>query len=161
MNWKIILAAGAILFSGALYAQPITVPDDYSTIQLAINAAVPGDTVYVRAGTYPEHVIISKPLTLQGEDRETTVIDGGGTGDVILINSHYVTVGGLNITDGVNGISMGHYIHHLTIQDVIVDYNSEVGIGRYSTRHTRGNWLIEDCIVAYNGMSVFKQMELT
>ena len=40
-----------ILASTAL-TPTIIVPDDYSTIQAAINAATYGDTVYVRAGTY-------------------------------------------------------------------------------------------------------------
>ena len=56
----------------------ITVPDDYSTIQMAVNVAIPGDMVYVRSGTYYENITINKRLILEGEDRETTVIDGNG-----------------------------------------------------------------------------------
>jgi len=34
----------------------IYVPDDYPTIQAAVNAASPGDTIIVRDGTYYENV---------------------------------------------------------------------------------------------------------
>ena len=61
------------------------VPDDYLTIQEAINAANPGDTVYVKAGAYYEHVVVDKSLSLVGEDKDTTIIDGNGTGIVVKI----------------------------------------------------------------------------
>lgn len=38
----------------------ITVPDNFSTIQGAVNAAKSGDTIFVRAGTYCEIVTIEK-----------------------------------------------------------------------------------------------------
>lgn len=49
------------------------VPDDYPTIQQAVDNANPGDTIRVAAGLYSEYVTVSKPLTLIGEDRETTL----------------------------------------------------------------------------------------
>jgi nitrous oxidase accessory protein NosD len=66
----------------------ITVPDDYLTIQEAINAADLLDTILVRAGTYHEHVQINKTITLIGENSETTIIDGDGIENtpIILIN---------------------------------------------------------------------------
>jgi pectin methylesterase-like acyl-CoA thioesterase len=45
----------------------ITVPDDYPTIQEAINAANPEDTIYVRAGAYVENVIVNKTVFIIGE----------------------------------------------------------------------------------------------
>jgi pectin methylesterase-like acyl-CoA thioesterase len=62
------------LFWFAVKVQPvkattITVPDDYPTIQAAINAAIPGDTIYVRNGLYPEHLEINKAVTLEGESK--------------------------------------------------------------------------------------------
>jgi parallel beta-helix repeat protein len=52
----------------------ITVPDDFPTIQAAVDAASDGDTVFVRAGTYYERVVMNKTLTLLGENRSNTII---------------------------------------------------------------------------------------
>jgi parallel beta-helix repeat protein len=65
------------------------VPDNYSTIQDAINAANESDTIFVYNGTYIEHLTIDKNnLTIIGEDRNTTIIDGYGygyEGDVVIV----------------------------------------------------------------------------
>ena len=58
----------------ALTTSTITVPDDYSTIQAAVNVANPGDTIYVRSGNYSESVVLNKTLTLIGESPESTLI---------------------------------------------------------------------------------------
>lgn len=44
--------------------ETIIVPDDYSYVQEAINAASDGDTIPVSAGTYRESLYINKTLTL-------------------------------------------------------------------------------------------------
>ena len=71
---------------------------DYATIQDAIDAyqTVGGNTIEVDAGTYYEHIGIYKSITLVGEDRNTTTIDGNGTGTVINIESDNVRI--LNFT---------------------------------------------------------------
>lgn len=51
----------------------------YSSIQTAVTAANPSDTVNVAAGTYNEpQVLIDKALTLHGAGRGLTIIDAGG-----------------------------------------------------------------------------------
>jgi pectin methylesterase-like acyl-CoA thioesterase len=42
-------------------------PADFHTIARAINAASDGDTTYVYNGTYYEHVVINKTISLIGE----------------------------------------------------------------------------------------------
>ena len=79
----------------------ITVPDDYSTIQEAINAASPGDTVCVKAGTYYENPVVNKTLSLVGENAANTTIDGanfsGGNVEVIYIDASWVNLTGFTI----------------------------------------------------------------
>jgi parallel beta-helix repeat protein len=68
----------------------------YATIQEAINAneILNGHTIFVEAGTYYEHVTINKSLTLVGENRSTTIIDGNGIspGTVVTVTADNVTV---------------------------------------------------------------------
>ena len=78
-------------------ASTITVPDDYSTIQEAINNAVDGDTVFVKTGTYYEHIIVNRTVTLVGEDASTTIIDGSDTGHVVYIVQDNVNITGFTV----------------------------------------------------------------
>jgi len=57
-------------------SRTIVVPDDYATIQEAVNGAGEGDVVFVRSGTYQENVFINKSLSLIGEDKSETLIIG-------------------------------------------------------------------------------------
>src|SRR4030042_7035615 len=61
-------------------------PADFSTIQEAINAADDGDTVFVRNGTYYEHIVINKTISLIGENPEDTIIDAEHIGTAVLIS---------------------------------------------------------------------------
>ena len=57
--------------------QTLRVPEDYATIQAAVDATEPGDLVVVEPGTYREQVTITTPsITLRGADRDGVIIDG-------------------------------------------------------------------------------------
>ena len=66
---------------------------NFSSIQDGINAVVPSGNVYVSNGSYYENVVINKKINLIGEDRNGTIIDGGGSGNVV-----YITADGVNIS---------------------------------------------------------------
>jgi len=74
-----ILFMLATLASGAT----IFVPDDYQTIQEAIDAAANGDEVVVRPGIYIGQVnLLAKAITVRSEEgAEKTILDGNQSGD--------------------------------------------------------------------------------
>ncbi|HJM35565.1 MAG TPA: right-handed parallel beta-helix repeat-containing protein [Acidimicrobiales bacterium] len=55
----------------------LRVPDDYATIQDAVDDAVPGDLILIAPGTYYESVIVETDDSLiRGLDRNEVIIDG-------------------------------------------------------------------------------------
>lgn len=88
MRFALILIAVALL-SPIGFSADIFVPDDYPTIQGAINAAVDGDTVIVRPGTYVENIdFVGKAITVKSEHGPgVTTIDGNQKGSVVWFSS--------------------------------------------------------------------------
>jgi nitrous oxidase accessory protein NosD len=91
-----------------VYASPgvIYVPANGS-IQTAIDNASSGDTIIVPSGTYRESLSINKSISIVGENRTTTIIDGDGAGYVLSIGSDDVTIESLTITKTTSGLSGG------------------------------------------------------
>ena len=84
-------SSGNILYVGG------SGPGNYTYIQDAVDDAVDGDTVFVYSDVYYENVVISKTISLIGEDKNTTIIDGNGTGDVVNITSDGIKLQGFTI----------------------------------------------------------------
>jgi parallel beta-helix repeat protein len=72
---------------------------NFSTIQEAINdnETLDGHTILVDAGTYYEHVIVNKSVSLIGENRSTTIVDGNYTGTVMNLEANNVNITGFTI----------------------------------------------------------------
>jgi parallel beta-helix repeat (two copies) len=71
-------------------------------IQEAINSAVDGDTIFVKAGAYYEHVVVNRTVSIVGEDVDTTIIDGNNTGHVINVISQNVNISGFTVQNSGN-----------------------------------------------------------
>ena len=78
----LLASIAAIAFPADAIPITICVPDDYSTIQAAVDAANPGDTIEVYNGVYRETVTIRSDdhdLKLKGEERPTIMDKPGGS----------------------------------------------------------------------------------
>lgn len=78
---------------------------NYTKIQYAINAAEDGDTVFVYddSSPYYENIVIKKSISLIGEDKNTTVIDGKYIDNVIEISKDYIWIEDFSIRNSANG----------------------------------------------------------
>ena len=87
------LTTGNILYVGG------SGPNNYTRIQDAIDNASDGDTVFVYDDSSPyfESVVIDKSISLVGEEKNTTIIDGNKKGDVVFINVDGVTISNFSI----------------------------------------------------------------
>ena len=74
---------------------------NYSSIQDAIDAASDGDTIFVYSGTYNENIVVNKTLTLTGENKDNTIINGVASGHVVEIKAYSVNLSGFTIQNPV------------------------------------------------------------
>ncbi|MFQ5909236.1 MAG: nitrous oxide reductase family maturation protein NosD [Thermoplasmata archaeon] len=117
-------------------------PADYQTIQEAIDAANPGDTIFVYEGTYPEHVIVNKTVALKGEDEGLVIVTGSGSGTVFLVTADSVSISRFTIRDGEYGIFSDKTVALVIDHNIITNYT----YGTYQNRTT-------DSWVTYNDIS--------
>jgi len=68
--------------------------NNYSSINHAIDSANNGDIIFVYddSSPYNENIVIDKSIKLIGENKETTIIDGSRSGDVITIIQNNVRI---------------------------------------------------------------------
>ncbi len=138
----------------AIFGRLITVPQDYPSIQAAIDAASDYDTITVSPGTYPENIHFGgKNIILQSRDPTdlavvaATVIDGNQSGSVVTFagtENETCVLSGFTIRNGKAdygaGICGGTWDQHTraTIRNNVVTANEAGGV---EARHGDGGGL--------------------
>ncbi len=137
------------------------VPAEYPAIQLAVDAADPGDTVLVQKGTYLENIIIDKNVNLKGLD--WPVVDGGSKkGNTNTIQFAYLgdsagKIEGFVITGG----GLGGLGHGLNVWDSSPEiYNNKIhgnrhnGIGIHGRGTLTAKTKIHNNMIYDNGLGI-------
>lgn len=76
----IVVAAGLVSpIASAAPARTLVVPRDYPSVQAAVDAAAPGTTIQIEAGTYTEQVVITKDVDIRGAGAGATIIKAPDT----------------------------------------------------------------------------------
>ncbi len=159
-----VIAAAVIglsFFSGS----GVTVPDQYATIQEAIDAAQDGEEIVVQVGVYRENIDFrGKNIIVRSTDPDdpavvsATIIDGGGWGPVVSFRSgegEGAVLSGFTVKRGA-GILVSGGSSPLIEKCLIEDNSAEFGAGFYivdSNPVIRGNRIVGNS--AYFGGGVF------
>ncbi|GAB3690745.1 hypothetical protein GCM10027592_08220 [Spirosoma flavus] len=80
---------------------------NYASIQSAVNAANNGDVIAVPAGTYPQQVLITKSLTINGAGSDNTIVQAPGSlvaGQADTDQRNIIEVRGAGVTVTITGI---------------------------------------------------------
>ena len=100
--------------------------DAFAKIQDGVDGVAYWGQILVYNGVYSENIVINKPVSLYGENKETTIIDGSTSGNVITIdNTGWVRIEDFSVRNGINGINIKSSSHnkisHCNISSNIVN----------------------------------------
>ncbi len=125
----------------------------FTGIQFAIDDVdtLDGHTVFVEEGTYYENVVVDKSIDLTGEDKKTTIIDGGGNQDVIRVIADRVNITSFKVINsgsiGWPGYDAGIHIdsNFNNIYNIRIESNYfGILVGIYSHNKLYGNEIINN-----------------
>jgi len=147
----LILTSHVIPAFTALPVHNIDTGKNYAAIQEAIDDpdTSNGHIIFAESGIYYEHVAINKSISLIGENKNTTVIDGEGYGSVARIRADNVNMTGFTLQNSGSewpdsGIRILDF-HNITISDNILRSNYDgIFLSGSSNINVSGNILINN-----------------
>lgn len=126
--------------------------DNYSYIQDAINDSLDDDIIFIYSGIYNESIIINKQITIKGENKNKTIINGNYCEIVINITSNNVKITNITIKNS-NGFKENAGIKITSndsyIQDCII-FRTKIGIYLLNAFNNE----IKNCILHTNGNGI-------
>lgn len=109
---------------------------DYSSIQSAIDAAAPGDTVAVASGDYTESLTLSKTVSLIGANAADTIVHALPDNRVLTVTGETITpsvvISGLTLMGGVSAAGGGLMIENLAqphVENLVLTQNHALNGG--------------------------------
>jgi parallel beta-helix repeat protein len=128
--------------------------DHFDKIQDAISNSVSGDRIVVYAGTYEESITITHQIDLFGEDRSTTIIDGGDSNDVINILASYVNISHFTIRDS-GSVSNNSGISINSGNAIITDNRITSGKNGILINNCDSNIIYDNIITSNSGVGIY------
>jgi len=120
---------------GFAFGKVVKFPEDYGTLQGAVDAAGSGDTILVAPGVYHDQsIVVNKTVTIIGLKGSDPVFDGGGSGQIfmsLLPGASGSVIAGLVITNYGQGIVVN--ASNCRIYSTMVSLMSQNGIALMGT----------------------------
>jgi len=124
----------------------------FQNITSGLAHALAGDTVYVNNGTYYEHLIIDKPVSLIAENEFGTIIDGNELGTAIKVAASNATVTGFTIRN------VGFWHSTLSGIDIENVNNTNISHNTIEVSH-KGIYLASSCNSILTDNDISKTIE--
>lgn len=151
---SILIILVLTLFCGCFQQEEkIKEEQELLSIQQLIQNASSGGTIIIPAGTYYENIEINKPLSLIGEDKDTTILDGDYAKEVINIKSNNVRI--INLTIRNSGGYLDNAGIRIDSNNNLIDsckiYRTKTGIYFNQVK----NNVVSNCFLYTNGEGIY------
>lgn len=151
------LTSHATAYTGAGSYDLMVGDGSHPDIQSAVNAASPGESIFVCAGVYRDAVDVNKPVSITGVGTDATILDSAGIFDYGFdITTDNVSITGFTVTRG-EGIRLYQSNHsRITGNNITATQGTGIYLGYSDNNHIDNNTINDSTshnIYLYNSNS--------